>query len=55
MGKCKFDKKDGCRATGCFSNEPCNSRDEDDNPMYVLTKEEIKMAEKALAKRKRRR
>ena len=48
MAKCKFDKKDGCSANVCFSNQACNSRDEHGGPIYILTKEEIKMAKKGL-------
>lgn len=54
MSKCKFDKEAGCSANACFSNQPCNSRDEHGGPMYILTKEETRMAEKALALRARR-
>lgn len=42
MAECKFDKKDGCHANACFSNQKCGSRDEEGNPMYWVSKKELK-------------
>jgi hypothetical protein len=40
---CKFDTKEGCKASACYANYKCNSRDEKGNPMYFYEgKEETK-------------
>lgn len=44
MSKCKFDKKDGCHALGCFSKQKCSSRDKKGNPVYWLSKKQLKQA-----------
>ena len=35
IDKCPFDNN-GCEALACYSNEKCEIRDEDGNPMYKI-------------------